>query len=58
MLRQATGRPKQAPRKVVVRNELVPASNDGFDSLDAAASLGGAASVAAAFLVRTAKRAS
>lgn len=74
MLRQATvlllaaailvsaataGRPKPVPPKVVVRTELVPASNDGFDSLDAAASLGGSiVSVAAVLLVRTAKSAS
>jgi hypothetical protein len=57
MLRQATV--LHAQPTVVVRTELAPASYDRFDSLDAAASLGGAiVSVAAVVLVRTAKSAS
>jgi hypothetical protein len=75
MLRQATvillaaailapfataGQHKPAPPpRVVVRTELVPASNDGFDWLDAAAGFGVAVvSFAAVLLVRTATSAS
>jgi hypothetical protein len=47
---------KSVPPRVVVRTELVPASSDGFDWLDAAAGFGVATVLAAGVLLAAGHR--